>query len=130
MNRMEKIDRKIELMKRYQEEIDKRDKIYAEFERLTEQREFEKACALLKTLDDKAPFKILAEIEWLDREIEQDNDPVEETCERVGQVIGDFLVDLIEDIRIETINVNAERLAQTCKAYSQSLSGLKRRKEE
>lgn len=127
---MRKADKKAELLKKLQEELDKRTQAEEEAARLICECEFEQADVILKSLDDGIAKGIMKELELLDQEMEQDKDPVEEACEHVGQVIGDFLVDLMESILIETMTVNKAGLVQTCKAYSQSLSGLKRREEE
>ncbi len=128
MNKLEKIDRKIELMKQYQEELDKRNQIYAEFERLVICGEHEKAQALLKTLDDQTCDQISSEINRLDQEEEKEEDALVEACVRIGLVIGDFLVDFTSDMLAETLTVNEQRLVRTCQAYAKGLSDLKSRK--
>ena len=130
---MKEIDKKAELIKVLQTELDIRTQVEEEAVRLIESCKFEKAQEILKSLDNNIVEDIRRELERLDADnkkpaIMKKQDAVAEVCGCVGKVIGDFLVEMTNDILVETITVNKERLVQVCEAYSEGLSVVKSEK--
>lgn len=130
---MKEIDKKAELIKALQTELDIRTQVEEEAVRLIESCEFEKAQEILKSLDNDIVEDIRRELDRLDADnkkpaIMKEQDAVAEVCGRIGKVIGDFLIDFTGDMLAESLTVNEQRFVQVCKAYSEGLSALKSEK--
>lgn len=65
---MNKMDKKTELLKKLQEELEHRTLVEEEAIRLISSREHEKACTLLDTIDNDTVKKIKRELDALKRE--------------------------------------------------------------
>ena len=70
---MQKTDRKIELLGKLQEELDRRTQVEEEAVRLISNGECEKACELLSTLDDRIVKSIRQELDQLDADAAKGN---------------------------------------------------------
>ena len=68
---MKKIDKKTELLKKLQAELDRRRQVENEAIRLISSGECEKACELLDSLDDQIVKDIDAKLDNLDQESEE-----------------------------------------------------------
>lgn len=90
---MKKIDKKTELLKKLQTELDRRMQIENEAIRLISNGECEKATELLESLDDQIVKDIETE---LDQEPEEETDEAEteESDESAKQFLRDFLLDV------------------------------------
>ena len=129
---MKKADKKSELLKKLQNELDIRTQAEEEAVRLISSGECEKACDLLKALDDSLVKEIERELDALegcaacpkmDANRIETQTPVAEVC--IGQIFGDFMLDVMSDMLAETVTVNEERIVKTCRAYAEGLSALK-----
>lgn len=69
---MDRIDKRIDLMQKLQEEMDHRTRVEEEAIRLIGECEFEKANALLKSLDDELLRQIQEELNALEGEVSED----------------------------------------------------------
>lgn len=92
---MKNADRKVELLKKLQKELDHRTQIENEAVRLIENCEIEKAGDLLQSVDDSIVNQIKEELEKLDAE--SGKEETEELQECVGMVSHDAI-----NIKIET----------------------------
>lgn len=93
---MKKIDRKAELLKKLQTEIDRRTQVENEAISLISGGEHEKAKELLESLDDQIVKEIQSELDKLDQEPEEETDEAdtEESDEPAKQFLRDFLLDV------------------------------------
>lgn len=103
---MNKIDRKTELLKKLQDEQDRRTRIEEEVVRLISNRENEKACALMETIDNETIREIERELDALKQEEMPDIKP---DC-------------IAEGFAIEISHRSESGLVQICKIYTEKLS--------
>ena len=92
---MKKIDKKTELLKKLQTELDRRTQVENEAIRLISGGECGKAAELLKSLDDQIVKDIETEMDKLDQKPEKETDEAEarEADEQAKQFLRDFLLD-------------------------------------
>lgn len=91
---MKKIDKKTELLKKLQAELDRRRQVENEAIRLISSGECEKACELLDSLDDQIVKDIDAKLDNLDQESEETDETEDvESNEQTKQFLRKFLLD-------------------------------------
>jgi len=92
---MKKIDKKTELLKKLQAELDRRRQVENEAIRLISSGECEKACELLDSLDDQIVKDIDAKLDNLDQESEETDETEDtESDEQAKQFLRVFLLDV------------------------------------
>lgn len=109
---MKTIDKRIELLKKYQEEMDHRTKIENEAIMLMEKGQFEEATELLKTLDDNI-------IKGLQRKLDELSAPELEAKEQAA----------VENI-IEVEESNEENINRRLQKYQKNLTILKEKSKQ
>lgn len=101
---MNKMDKKTELLKKLQEELEQRTLIEEEAIRLISSGEHEKACTLLRTIDNKTIKEIEKELDVLEQEEKPD-------C-------------IAEGFVIEISHRSESELVQICKIYTEKTGRL------
>ena len=129
---MKKIDRKVELLKKLQTEIDRRTQVKNEVISLISGGEHEKARELLESLDDQIAKDIIAELDRLDQEPEEETDEAEaeESDEPEKQFLRDFLLDVWAHLVIALQTKNIASFEWVIQRHAEKLLKLQKGRNE
>lgn len=105
---MKKADKKAELIRKLQEELDQRTQVEEEAIRLMENCEFEKAQELLGSLDDSIVKEIERELEQLDADSGKTSGAASWRGESVAEIKPDYEIELSEEITEEEMEALPE----------------------
>lgn len=117
---MKKTDKKAELIKKIQREIDRRTQMENEAIQLIENCEFEKARRLLETINDDIVKEIERELDDLDREEGSGHMKAEGRQQAIEKdmIAGDFL--------LEENHRDVADLEKICRSYAEAASDRKK----
>lgn len=95
MNRMDRVDKRADLMVKLQQELERRTRVEEEAIRLIGECEFEKANELLKSLNDETIKQIQAELDALRTEAaeEEEDQGKQKEAKEEDLLLGDMLVE-------------------------------------